>query len=171
MSKHRAIRRAKDLVRSHGLSEPPVDVYGLAASLGIQIVERELAAGTSGLLLRHGNLTVCVVNKQHAPVRKRFTVAHELGHFVLHPPAPEYDGVHTQRRDLEASSGTSLKEIEANAFAAELLMPEALVRERFARVTDLFDLDERDVHAAAKDFEVSQQAMAYRLVSLGILVE
>jgi len=87
--------------------------------------------------------------------RRRFTIAHEIGHFVLHPERcrPERGGAVNEAGRME--------EREADAFAAELLMPEHLVREA-VREQGL------DVARLADRFEVSRKAMQTRLRGLGL---
>ena len=87
--------------------------------------------------------------------RRRFTIAHEVGHFILHPGrlAPERSGM--------ANEAMRLDEREADLFAAELLMPEHMVR----RAT----LEEgADARVLADRFEVSEAAMSLRLRRLGL---
>jgi Zn-dependent peptidase ImmA (M78 family) len=106
------------------------------------------------------------VNALHAPTRKRFTLAHELGHVILHRDVLETSGVHVDkgilRRDNLASEGTDDREIEANNFAAELLMPEPLLKAALeGRNLDLED--DEAVQALAKRFNVSATALQYRI--------
>ncbi len=65
-------------------------------------------------------------------VRQRFTIAHELGHFFLHRASSTVfvDAAPIFFRDESSSNGSQREEIEANAFAAELLMPEDAIRQR-----------------------------------------
>ena len=94
-----------------------------------------------------------------APMRRRFTVAHEIGHFVLH--APGATGVVFCRVTDAPEAPKQLIEREANRFAAELLMPEDLVRSEAARVG-------ADPAALAELFQVSGPAMGWRLFNLGL---
>jgi Zn-dependent peptidase ImmA (M78 family) len=112
----------------------PVDVYSIASRYAT-VTERDMDDDISGMLVplaayRKQQSWAIVVNKSHAMVRKRFTVAHELGHLFLHGyTAPHADrGFLIRLRSARASDGTVAEEIEANQFAAELLMPkEALI--------------------------------------------
>ena len=87
--------------------------------------------------------------------RRRFTIAHEIGHFVLHPQrlAPERGGA--------VNAAWQGQEREADQFAAELLMPEHLVREAVVEHGG-------DVTRLADRFDVSRQAMQTRLRVLGL---
>jgi Zn-dependent peptidase ImmA (M78 family) len=111
------------------------------------------------------------VHSKHALVRQRFTIAHEIGHFVLRHHSESGEHVHVDEgwkvsaRNERSAKGVDVHEIEANRFAAYLLMPEALLK---AKVTALrrTTLSESDVLELAKDFKVSEQAMTLRLRSL-----
>tara|TARA_B100000378_G_C18031236_1_gene407572 strand:+ start:1262 stop:1630 length:369 start_codon:yes stop_codon:yes gene_type:complete len=105
-----------------------------------------------------------VVNSLHHPNRQRFTIAHELGHHQLHLPLLE-KGVHVDkaifRRDQSASKGVQPYEIEANHFAAELLMPKKLLMQH---VRPDFDLqDDQKLGALAAMLGVSTAALSFRI--------
>ncbi|OFW37902.1 MAG: hypothetical protein A3J28_00695 [Acidobacteria bacterium RIFCSPLOWO2_12_FULL_60_22] len=137
----------------------PIDVHGLAAALGIQVWESSsLEPNIAGILRKdhvHGGSSgySIVVRAQDALVRKRFTVAHELGHFLLHRKE-----IGDQISDDEFYRGglSSAKETEANRVAADILMPHHLIRAMIAAGT-------KDVSALANAFGVSQMAMMIRL--------
>ena len=105
------------------------------------------------------------VNRSDHPNRRRFTVAHELGHYVLHDRDAYVDkGYCVNFRDLDSGSGTKSEEIEANRFAAALLMPQAMVRRAFDNLAfELAGPNDDELSALARQFGVSTQAMAYRL--------
>ena len=68
------------------------------------------------------------VNDLHAPRRQRFTIAHEVGHLEMHKGRPlVLDHVRMNMRDATSSTATDVEEIEANQFAAAILMPSDLV--------------------------------------------
>jgi Zn-dependent peptidase ImmA (M78 family) len=94
-----------------------------------------------------------------------------LGHLRLHPGRPLIldASARVNFRDRTASLATDREEIEANAFAAALLMPERLVLESVERVLGTKQhTPERLVRLLADDFQVSEAAMGYRLINLGI---
>lgn len=126
----------------------------------------------SGVLVVKDGKGIIGVNANHHPNRQRFTVAHELGHFLLHRD----DGrIFVDRspvffRDAGSSEGTSRQEIEANAFAAALLMPEADLKSLLDdRPVDAFD--ETSVRRLAARLGVSAQALTIRLTRLGLVSE
>ncbi|RBY91429.1 toxin [Blastococcus sp. TF02A-30] len=114
----------------------------------------------SGTLRRSHGETVIDLNRSDAPVRQRFTCAHELGHFVYNTsgvePASAFEFV--DFRSTLAAAGVDPAEIYANRFAAALLMPEDEVRKR----------QHLGVPLSALSFNVSEQAMSLRWRSLGI---
>src|SRR6266508_6143231 len=69
----------------HTDGELPVPVEKIAEKLGVAIVVETLDRNVSGLLFRQGDTQAIGVNAAHPMVRQRFTIAHELGHFRLHP--------------------------------------------------------------------------------------
>jgi Zn-dependent peptidase ImmA (M78 family) len=108
---------------------------------------------------------VIVVNSAHHPNRQRFTLAHELAHHVLHESYLTKN-VHVDtavlQRNEKSSEGTDVKEVEANTFAAEILMPRALLK-AFGRV----DVnDDAKIAEIARQFKVSPTAMAIRLENI-----
>jgi len=128
------------------------------------------------MLLREENLSnpVIVVRKGDARVRRRFTVAHELGHEVLHVGRTVLIEASTaQFRINERRSGGEIpsqwEEVQANRFAAELLMPEVLISELFDRNVVKTTSDDELIKSLAGDFDVSDSAMQYRLMNLGLM--
>lgn len=118
---------------------------------------------------------IIVLNKKHTPLRHRFTIAHELGHLLMHQyTKPHADGEQRIRfRDGTSSLGTEPEEVEANQFAAELLMPAALLVPRLReKGLDSWDGDESDnaatqaIGALAEECRVSQKALLFRIVNL-----
>ena len=92
--------------------------------------------------------------------RQRFTIAHELGHFILHDDYPEETFYRDQYAHLLTHSKHSIEQ-EANWFAASLLMP--------AEATNLYWRDIRDISDFATMFRVSISAATYRLKNLGLI--
>ena len=162
-------KRARQALRKAGIDGPPVDVRKVAASLGIRVERTDLGEDCSGVLVRDGDRAVIGVNRDHHRNRQRFTAAHEFGHFLLHEGDTYVDsGFRVNFRDLESGSGTKRQEVEANAFAAALLMPEAWVKAAFRERSFELDGDDDDLGTLAKQFGVSAQAMAIRLATLGL---
>ena len=124
MSPSKAEKRATELITKLGHAAPPIDVEAIAASLGVRVERADLGDDVSGVLVRRGGQAVIGVNWTHHPSRQRFTIAHELGHFLLHAAGTYIDkGTHARFRNEQSGSGTDREEVEANAFAAALLIP------------------------------------------------
>ena len=169
-----ARRRARQLFEKGSVSTAPVPLERLAelchASIRYEPFEGEL----SGMVHRRPDGSgVIGVNSSHSVTRQRFTIAHEIGHFLLHTD----EDVHIDekrpigRRDDLSSQAVDACEIEANQFAAELLMPESLVRE-FVRNLGSNHPEtsvEEAIEELARAFRVSQLAMTYRLTNLRIV--
>ena len=159
-------RRATRLLAEHGVTEAPVDVEGLAKALGISVSHERLDNDVSGLLLVEDGVAKVAINESHHSNRRRFTLAHEIGHVLLHAKG---DRVFVDRRFFRndwSSKGEPREEIEANAFAAALLMPRSLIRQHLAADSGITDVD---VFRLATKFQVSEQAMTLRLVKLGYI--
>ncbi len=156
-------KHASELLRDHGSIEAPVDVERLAKALGISVRYERLDKDVSGLLLVENGVAKVAINELHHLNRQRFTLAHEIGHVLLHAGS---DRVFVDRRFFRnewSSKGELREEIEANAFAAALLMPQSLVRQHLAADAGITDVD---VFRLATRFQVSEQAMTLRLVKL-----
>jgi Zn-dependent peptidase ImmA (M78 family) len=141
----------------------------IAKKEGLDIRLEPLQSNLSGFLYRHQNQAIIGANSLQARARQRFTIAHELGHFLLH----EDEQLHVDRspyfrlRSDLASQGVDSAEIEANRFAAELLMPRAMVDSDLKAPDPVDVLDDEFVARLARRYGVSTQAMTLRLNNLG----
>lgn len=161
---------ARDLLSEFDVTTAPVDTFGLARHLGVVIVQSAMPEDVSGMLIREGNSSTIGLNidQQHSRQRQRFTVAHELGHLRLHRGRPLIvdSAVRVNMRDATSARATSREEVEANKFAALLLMPESMI---LSEVRKVGGADPDEMRATlARRFNVSLEAMGYRLVNLGI---
>lgn len=174
MSIKHARNRAEALIDSLGIKKYPVDVVEIAKQLGIPVVEMNLGADVSGLLVTNPDSSSIAVQKTDSLPRRRFTIAHEIGHFYLRHQFEPGEHVHVDRgnyisqRSLRSSEGIDPKEVEANQFAACLLMPSKLLYDRIGELNTV-QLFDSHVSQLAKDFDVSEQAMTIRLSALGCL--
>jgi Zn-dependent peptidase ImmA (M78 family) len=161
---------AERMLARHGVLGPPVAVDDIAKQMGVTLLEEPLGQGVSGILYRQDQApSVIAVNSAHGAVRRRFSIAHEIGHLELHAGRPIIvDHLVRGRvnlRDERSSLATSREEVEANGFAAALLMPADWISA---------DLEERlgepagkTAEVLARRYDVSTQAMEWRLVNLG----
>lgn len=151
---------AASLLNSHWDGRLPVDVASIARAMGIR-VEASRSLGASGVIENTAMGAVIRYSTTESPVRQRFTIAHEIGHFAL----GHLNSAGKMFRDTPEnfSNGAAPEERQANAFAAQLLMPEKVVK---------FAVNERGFNtlkSLANVFDVSEVAMKYRLVNLGLL--
>ena len=169
--KRELIRKAAEsLLDLVEVNEPPVPVEEIARLCGATIRYEPFSGDLSGLLSRENGRIVIGVNASHALTRQRFTVAHEVGHLKLHSENPlrvDRD-FRVLRRDERSAQAVDPSEIEANAFAAELLMPHGML------IQDLgghaVDYDDDDfLSQLANRYKVSLQAMIFRLTNIGLL--
>lgn len=164
-------RKATELLRSGGVSEPPVPVERLASLAGATVRFEPFEGALSGMLYRSAEGAIIGVNSLHPASRQRFTIAHEIGHLLLHEPQLQIDErAFVVFRDLISSKATDPNEIEANQFAATLLMPEELLREAVLALTDRNDV-EASILQLAEQFEVSKESMTIRLTRLGWIID
>ena len=152
---------AEEVLAESDISTPPIDPIRVSSRHGMKLYNAEFVEDSiSGMLRRKGpNITV-LIRASDSAFRKRFTIAHELGHIIL----DHFDEQHTHsdsdvdlfRTDL--AHGGDQNEVQANMFASALLMPRSLVRAAYET--------EKNVKDLAKIFNVSEEAMGYRLSSL-----
>ncbi len=170
----RAERAAEALLDELGLAGPPVPVEEIALACGAVVRRERFRRELSGMVVRGAadepGTAVIGVNSSHHPRRQRFTIAHEIGHLRLHTgrKVTVDSGLRVDYR-TDAGNPSIQEERDANAFAASLLMPAA----------DVQRLAEPHVRAGAtrsalvgglsKTFDVSEEAMGYRLLNLGFL--
>lgn len=150
-------------------SSAPVDVEGLIKSLGIALEKGELDPEISGQVepTPDGSFKI-TVNKADHYFRRRFTMAHELGHVLLHSTiirtgvndSPAYRSL-PQGRFFNPMI-TPAHEAQANQFAANLLMPRDLVTQEWERFRP-------ELKKMAAAFQVSPAALRIRLEGLGLV--
>jgi Zn-dependent peptidase ImmA (M78 family) len=161
-------RKANEILRSAGIESEPVSVVQIADALGARILPEIVEDEISGGLYRREEGPVIGVNAQHHQNRQRFTIAHEIGHLVLHE-TEDYFIDRVFRRDSNSSAAVDEVEIEANKFAAFLLMPKSFLKDALREFSE--PLRSEDVEELARRFKVSQQAMTIRLINLQIALD
>jgi Zn-dependent peptidase ImmA (M78 family) len=156
-----AARRAR-AVLGDAVEEPLADVLALVEEgHGVPVGVLALDAGLAGAYLRRPRGALILLNGSDAAPRLRFTLAHELGHHMLE---------HEQSVDTHAALERPARaiEIQANRFAAELLVPvPAVVAWLAGRGSAVVGLD--DVVELAAHFGISAPAALFRLQAAGTL--
>jgi len=123
----------------------------LFARNGIKVIFRPLRYSSGGLL-QHGGNWYCLVSSTDSFVRQRWTLAHELGHYLLHA-----------RSGVCSLFDEPTQEREANKYAAELLIPVDQVIACWEALNIYPYNKEEKIKILAKEFEVSAQAMEIRI--------
>lgn len=163
--------RIASILKESGIHSPAIPVAKIVKNQGLGIMPYDFDDNISGALLVEGDSNATIgFNSSESEVRRRFTIAHELGHYLLHKDSSiYYDRPQILFRDGNSSSGYDKKEREANRFAASLLMPKfmltkSLEDERFRNPNST---DEKIIKNLSIKYKVSQIAMTYRLANLG----
>jgi Zn-dependent peptidase ImmA (M78 family) len=170
--KRHAKMKAKKLLQQYGFNVEnidvkknnlSIDVEAVADSLRINVIRHAFSDEVSGVFFRKNVQLYLGVNEHHHDHRQRFTIAHEIGHYVLHSSEIlHYDKTDLERVYFRTDNISDLNEIEANHFAAELLMPEDLIYK-------CINYGIRSIKELADKLNVSEDAMRYRLTNLGLL--
>ncbi len=153
-----ARHRANQVLKMVGVVAPPVDVQAIAEFLGFTVIPFDFPDDVSGVTFIEGDVKSIGVNENHAQTRQRFSIAHELGHFLSGHESYDNDKLHVEDQGRFLHSDNR-QELEANEFAAELLLPSSFLRRDVAECG-------LDVPALAKRYEVSEQAMWIQLIDL-----
>lgn len=173
MKRQDTYRRVGDLLTEHCITVPPVPVERIAVARGAQIVRSAADWSESGFLLRDDKKVIIGINSRNSARRQRFSIAHEIGHWLLHDEGQtlivDQSVMLINKRDHISSQATHIQEIEANQFAAELLMPTRFIAHILEHMKA--DVSSRDelISALAQEFDVSSEAMGFRLLNLGVL--
>lgn len=163
--------QAEQIVWDFGVRKPPVPIDRIAKAQEAELRYSPLDDELSGMVFVKDGVCIIGVNSLHHPNRQRFTIAHEIAHLILHK-AFITQSVHVDKqfpmllRSGIASRGVDKLEVQANNFAAELLIPRylldhALVDKKLADIDD-----DSVVEALAEQFRVSRQMLEIRLANL-----
>lgn len=146
----------------------PVPIDKIAKSLGAKVRFSPFDDELSGFVYIKDGVPIIGVNSLHHPNRQRFTIAHEVAHLQLHRDYITGE-VHvdktfseTLKRDGSSATGTEALEIEANQFAAALLMPSFMLEE-LLNESPIDIEDEDSLGDWARKFRVSKAALQYRI--------
>jgi Zn-dependent peptidase ImmA (M78 family) len=168
--------KVASLLKQHSISGPSIAVDMIAVAEGLPIIEHTFAGDVAGALISGNGSSAIAVNSAQHLHRKRFTIAHELAHYLLGHQKDGEDHIDWKfsilRRDGKSSEGSDLKEIEANIFAANLLMPRQFLHADLTAQAGLngeVDVSDELIQGLAKKYKVSERAMTFRLINLGFL--
>ena len=118
-------QQAVKLLEENDVRRAPVPVDVIARAMGLDVRYAPTTDDVSGALIRRGKTAIIAVNSAQHENRQRFTIAHEIGHFMLHKRAQRHfdEDFLVDFRNAKSSEATQQNEIAANRFAAALLMP------------------------------------------------
>lgn len=172
MNRSSIVAKAAEICEAHNINTFPVPIVELCNSYGIKVFDEYLKNNVSGfIVIQNENYKdyetnkVIVVNSFDSAARQRFTIAHELGHYILHKGENELYA----HRDVGANNAT---EREANIFASNFLMPENLVKSFLNNLREDywgFISDTQKILSVAENFAVSNLAAKVRLEQLGLI--
>ncbi len=143
-------------------SEYPVRIGELAKKMGVQIKVSSLNMGVSGQIKNETDGYVIRVNRHEARERQRFTIAHELAHFLLHRDIIDSSPDGIKDNVLYRSGAPERIEYEANRLAADILMPMEQVQKALSEDFNGM-VTEATIEGLAARFQVSKAAIEIRL--------
>ncbi len=173
MDTQRIILTAKKALEEAGITEYPIKIVQLCENAGIRVFQEYLPENVSGFIVvkdeDFGNYNynkVISVNRSEPVTRRRFTIAHELGHYYLH--RDKNDNLYAHR---DAGQRGKI-ETEADIFASNLLMPEEMVRTAL-EYQNYYEggsiPDTMKIITISKEFNVSREAATIRLKQLKLI--
>jgi len=143
------------------LSEHPVKLGAIAKRLGVKVLLSTLPRGTSGQIGHEDGNFVIRINRHEAKHRQRFTLAHELSHFLLHRVRVEAANGWSENVLLRAPNQPVQIEYEANRLASDLIIPSAQLAEATADYSG--PMTSEVIEDLARRFGVSTAAMEIKL--------
>jgi Zn-dependent peptidase ImmA (M78 family) len=152
--------QAEKILKTLNIRSLPIPVEEIASKYQIKI-SRAPNNDFSGMLIRKDDRALIGINDKESPVRQRFTIAHELGHFFLHSNKDTFIDYRDNKKDVMRTP----REKQANMFAAALLMPRYLLLQDFRSLAKE-GFSEDELYTLAKRYDVSEEAMRFRLMNL-----
>ena len=168
---NKAEHQAYKLLGDFNLYKPAIPIEKIVEGLGILLVPYDLGNEVSGMLmLDDENNGIISYNDKDNKKRQRFTIAHELGHYILHRKSErlfiDKDFIVKYRSNKLYDSLEMQQEQQANAFAAAILMPATLIHEEMKKVKFRNFDETKLIESLSEIFEVSNLAMTYRLSNI-----
>ena len=151
--------KAHSILSMYRITELPIPVEKIATLLGFQVVPFDFPDTVSAVIRIKGTIKVIGVNKNHSETRRRFSIAHELGHYLSGHENFTHEKKIVVDPDKKYLDPQYRDEQEADEFAAELLMPGDMLKK------DALE-QELDAVALAEKYNVSEQAMWIQLINL-----
>ncbi len=164
--KNETILKTKEILEKFSITQAPVPIEEIVAQYGISIGYAP-SEDYSGVLIRKSDGGFLMgINSDETNSRMRFTIAHELAHFLF----DKNKAVSIDYRNKTRLINKPEKEKRADFFAANLLMPDNLVTEDFKKASNNTSyFSEADLIKLAELYQVSKEAMRYRLQNLNLI--
>jgi len=150
----------REIIDRHCASYP-VKLGQLARELGVSVRLSKLETGISGQIKCENNIYLIRVNRFDSRERQRFTIAHELAHYLLHREIIDSSPNGIRDNVLYRSGEPRAVEYEANKLAAEIVMPRKLIDQRLREFNET--VTDEVIERLAEEFQVSKAAMEVRL--------
>lgn len=156
----RAKETARRVLSENFVTAAPVRIDDIATNYGLKVMYGELPpdlGNVAGYIMVSGDDAIILVDGEEKPTRQNFTIAHELGHYLMHKDkliSQPSIGI-LERRPLGVHNNDPV-EIEANKFASEVLVPQQLLQK----------YEGESISTLAKIFAVSTDVIGYRLKDL-----
>lgn len=145
------------------MNEVPVKLGAMAQELGIDVKLSSLPMNISGQITKTADGYEIKINRHESRQRQRFTLAHEIAHFLLHKDVIDKLGGTLKDNVLYRSGAAENIEYEANRLAAYIVMPERALKDAYSRFGE--QLSEGAVEHLAEQFGVSKAAMEIRMAA------
>lgn len=160
----RKIAPGQRVIAERYLREVPVRLGAMARELGLKVKLSTMTPGVSGMIVKVEEEYIIKVNRHETRERQRYTLAHEISHFLLHRETIDASSIGIVDNVLYRSGTPEQLEYEANRLAADIIMPNALITEKFESLGTL--VSEEVVDHMAQIFQVSKVAMEIRLTTI-----
>lgn len=156
---HRLTAGQREIIQGHQENGAPVKTIPIAKDFGLEVYLTDAwGNNVSGMIRRKSKDKYEIfANEKHPLVRRRFTIAHEIAHFLLHRDLLEDEVFEDYLLRAAASWSNAKIESDANALAADILMPVNLIKTEFVAGT-------KSIEELAEKFEVSKDSMSIRLL-------
>lgn len=149
----KAKREAKKLLEDFGIEYPPIDPELIAESSGVDVVYADFEGGSDISGFYDFDESRIYVNKDQPATRKNFTIAHELGHHILHQEYARSERYRYMPRNNAYAGAKPPEEREADAFAASLLVPLDMLK-KYSKYSSAYEV--------SKLFAVSPEVIGFR---------
>jgi len=163
-----AKKEAVALLSDSQIKSVPVNLITITKRLGLKIEKIKFTnKEVSGLLKINTNAgkPIIAINASQSEARQRFTIAHEIGHYILHNIQDLHvDSNRVYFRNEQSSLANNIEEIQENQFAAELLIPTKLLIDDLVKIDDLNEENLNDYsEKLSKKYKVSNQSMLIKI--------